>query len=298
MGSDPATLPVSVVGLLVIAALLFLNRRGLVAAVAWVLIGMIYLSELLILRNNEATLGNDAVAVFDLLIYAELLAVSLLPALSVFPVALINCAFILVAIFSLRPPTSETLSQPVFLTNLLVEPLTLQLFVAVVTYLWVASTEREVARADQAELVIALERRAAEERRQLESDIQQLLATLTRVANGDTQARVTLSQDRTLWQVGVSLNTLLARMQGTDAAGYTLRRTEEQVAVLVSLVREARAGQPARWPQPGDSLLDPLIKELANSRLAPAASEPPAPRPPGYSEGNPGSGGKTRPTEG
>ena len=116
----------TVVGLLVIAVLLFLNRRGWVAAVAWLLIALIYLSEILILRNNEATLGTNEVAVFDLLVYAELLAVSLLPSLSVFPVSLCNCAFILVAVFSSQPVTTGPDSQPVLVKNLLVEPLTLQ----------------------------------------------------------------------------------------------------------------------------------------------------------------------------
>jgi hypothetical protein len=295
LGSDPATLPVTVVGLLVIALLLFLNRRGWVAVVAWLLIGMIYLSELLILRNNGATLGTNEVAVFDLLVYAELLAVSLLPALSVFPVALTNCAFIMVAVFTLQPSSSDSISHPAYVTNLLIEPLTLQLFVALVTYLWVASAEREIARADQAEQVADLERRAAEDRRQVDADTQQLLGTLTRVANGDVQARVALSQDRTLWQVGVALNTLLARLQGTDAAEYTLRRTEEEVAVLVGLLRDAKAGRATHWPQPGDSVLAPLIRELVDTRFGPASSRPSTPRMPRLPEDHPGSEGKTRP---
>jgi hypothetical protein len=292
LGSDPATLPTTVIGLLAIAALLFMNRRGWVTAIAWLLIVLIYLSFLLILRNNQSTLGPDEVAVFDLLIYTDLLAVSLLPPLTVFPVALLNSALILVAIFSLRSP-ADAFNQPAFLTNVVVEPLTLQLFVAVVTYLWVASTERALARADQAELMAALERRTAEERRLLEADIQQVQGALTRVANGDVNARVTLSQDRSLWQVGMSLNTLLTRMQGADVANQTLRRTEEEVLLLANVLRDARAGRPARWSLPPGSVLEPLLRELESAR--PPSEQPP--KPPRRFEGGSGSSGRSRPLE-
>ena len=164
---------------------------------------------------------------------------------------------------------------------------------AVVTYLWVASTEREKARADQAELMAALERRSAEDRRQLEVEIQQLLGNLTQVANGDFQTRVTLSQDRSLWRVGMSLNTLIARLQSADVAGQRLRQTEEEVAVLTTMLREARAGYPARWQLPNESLLAPIAREFAGARSP--SSELPGSRQKKPPEGNPGGPGKSHP---
>jgi signal transduction histidine kinase len=297
LSSDPATLPITVVGLLAIGLLLFLNRKGQVAVVAWILIALMYLSVFLIL-HKQGSLDSTNVAVFDLLIYGELLAVSLLPALTVFPVALSNGAFILVAIFSLQP-AANAFSQPAFVTNVVVEPLTLQLFVAVVTYLWVASTEREMARADQAELLAALERREAEARRQLAADSQHLLETLTAAARGDMMARARLSQDHTLWQVGMALNTLLARLQRAQQAESLAQQLSDEVAQAANAVHQAKMSAAPRWPTPTGGLLDPLLKELADLNLPNAASAPPPPpaRPPWLAEDYSRSRTRARPPE-
>lgn len=277
VSSDPTTIPITVVGLAVIALLLFFNRQGWVAGVAWLLIGMIDLSVVLILLRQRG-LNTGEVAIIDLMVYTELIAVSLLPAINVFLVALGNSAFILIAIFVSHPPSSD-FSQPLFITNLVVEPITLQLFVAVVTYLWVASTERAMARADQAELVAALERRRSEERRQLEGDIQQLLETLTRAANGDSSARASLSQDHALWQVGMALNLLLTRMQRGDQSEQTLQHLDVEVSLVVRAIQENKAGRSIRWPAPSGSLLDPIIRELARATSHSTSSEHPSAKP-------------------
>jgi hypothetical protein len=258
----PSVVPITLIGLGILALLLWFNRRGWVAVVAWLLIAVIYLVVVLLVAQQGGVESND-VALFDLLIYAELLAVSLLSPVTVFLVAFANCTFILIAVFALPHPSSS-LSNPTFVTNLLMQPLTLQIFVALVTYLWVRSTERASARADQAELVAALERREVEQHHQLEAEVQSLLETLTRAANGDVHARVTLSQDRTLWRVGSSLNTLLSRLERSEQASQQLQYVEEVLPYLVAALREYKAGRiPSRLPREG-TLLDPLIHELSS----------------------------------
>ena len=274
--SDPSTVPVALGGLVVIALLLFFNRQGWVAGVAWLLIGIIDLNVVLILISAGSMNAGD-VAILDLMVYTELIAVSLLPPVNVFLVALSNSAFILVVTFIARP--SDAFAQPEFVTNLLIEPITLQLFVAVVTYLWVASTERAMARADQAELVASLERRRGEERRQLEDDIQHVLETFTRAANGDSSARVSLSQDRALWQIGMSLNMLLARIQRVDQSEQILQQLDVEVALLVRAIQDNKAGRPAYLPAPSGSLLDPIIRELGSAQSPGNTSEHRSSRP-------------------
>jgi hypothetical protein len=270
VSSDPTTIPITFAGLAVIALLLFFNRQGWVAGVAWLLIGMIDLSVVLILMK-EGKLNTGDVAILDLMVYTELIAVSILPAINVFLVALSNCAFILVLTFIARP-SADAFSQPAFLTNLLIEPITLQLFVAVVTYLWVASTERAMARADQAELVASLERRRGEERHQLEDDIQHLMETLTRAANGDSSARASINQDHALWQISRSLNMLLARVQRVDQSEQTLHHLDVEVSLVLKAIQENKTGRFVHWPAPSGSLLDPIIRELASAQSSTGSS--------------------------
>jgi methyl-accepting chemotaxis protein len=53
----------------------------------------------------------------------------------------------------------------------------------------------------------------AEQKRQHDASIRSIVETHTRVANGDLEARVPLTQDNVLWQISGSLNKLLARLQ-------------------------------------------------------------------------------------
>jgi hypothetical protein len=131
--------------------------------------------------------------------------------------------------------------------DVIVQPVGLQIIVAVVAYLWVRSALRAIARADRAEEVAELQRRDAERTHQLETGMQQLLQTQVRAANGDLMERANLSQDNVLWQVGVSLNMLLTRLQ---RAGREASRAESEnqqlrgeVVRLTKALREARAGR-------------------------------------------------------
>ncbi len=283
--NDPATLPITIVGLLFIGLLLFLNRQGWVSAVVWILVGLLYLSVIAIFRHN-GSLQISSVGVFDILIYAELLVVSLLPAYFVFLVMLSNCTLILLTLFTLAPPNA--FNDPGFVTNLTVGPLVLQVFVAVVTFLWVRSTEREMARADQAELIAIVKRQVEEERSQVEADSRHLLEVLTRVASGDTEARVNLRQDSALWQLGMVLNTFLSRTHNAEHLSRVVQRTKVEADAVAQALREAKAGRPPRLPQTSGSLLDPIIAELTSPRPRKAPSHP-TPKPPWESEGGSGS---------
>ncbi len=96
----------------------------------------------------------------------------------------------------------------------------LLLITAAVLYLWSYSAERAIMRADRAEEIAAFERREKElkekeleQKRQLDTGIQQILQTQVAVANGDLSARAPLGQDHILWQVAGALNNLIARLQ-------------------------------------------------------------------------------------
>jgi hypothetical protein len=164
---------------------------------------------------------------FDLLIEAELFAVSLLPAGYVFLVMCGNILFILANMF--WQPHSQELTH-MFVGNgfllLALRPVMLQIFVAVVSYLWARSATQAFTRADEAEEIAQLEHTLAKQKLQLEQGVQQLSHTLIQAANGDLSARTPLIQDQLLWQVANSLNLLLSRLHHLESVEQDCKRLQ------------------------------------------------------------------------
>lgn len=208
---------------------------------------------------------------FDLMVQAEFVAITLLRPRSVFLMAFLHCTFIIGAILVL-PHSAEF--APIFATNeyeIFLRPITLQIIVAFVTYLWVTSAYQATRRADRAEVIAELERREVERqqqeialKQQLDEGIQQILQTHVQVSNGNFSARAPLKQENVLWRIAYSLNNLLARLQSLHHAEQELQRARSETARLVEMVHRARLGQPTRFERTGTHL-DPLILELAGS---------------------------------
>jgi hypothetical protein len=136
-------------------------------------------------------------------------------------------------------------------------------FAAFIGWLGARSVDAAIARADNAEEIAALEHAIAEQKRQLEEGIQQILTTHVRVANGDLSARAPLAQDHVLWQVAWSLNNLLSRLQKAAQATYQLQRVQQEVDRLAHALQEAQAGRQPIWPAPSGTPVDRLIAVLA-----------------------------------
>lgn len=218
---------------------IILNHFGRKMLVCGLLMIIINLSCSLMLLTIPGGLDVGNLPLFDMLIASELVAVSLLPAENVFLVALLNIFFILVVI-GLQPHTDalDHLLKSGTGYAVLVHPLSLQILVAVVTYLWVRSTQRALTRANRAEEIAALRQREVERKQQLDAEIEHLSRVLARVANGDRAARVTLSQDATLWQLESSFNLLLARL----ARSSQVEQEKQQLqALLASLSKKTRS---------------------------------------------------------
>ena len=245
---SPLALGTVVLGLVICGVAMLFNRGGEAIVSSILLIVVIDLGCGLMLLTSPMGLDVANLPVFDVLIVSELIAVSLLPAASVFPIALGNILFILGDIaFQPHTPALNQLLASGMTYDVIIQPIGLQIIVAVVTYLWVRNALRAIARADRAEEVAELKRRDAQRTHQLETGIQQLLQTQVRAANGDLMARVNLGQDNMLWQVGVSLNMLLTRLQkaGREAsrAEYENQQLRGEVVRLTKALREVRAGR-------------------------------------------------------
>jgi hypothetical protein len=197
--------------------------------------------------------GLDVVnlPVFDILIVSELIAVSLLPAESVFLVALTNALFTFIDITFQH----HTAALSRFLASntgytAIIHPLSLQIIVAVVTYIWVRSTQYAMARADRAEEIAELQKREADRKHQLDTDIEQMSQILVRAANGDRFARINLSQNNVLWRIGNLFNLLLTRQAKANQLEHENQRLRVQIARLTEAMKEVRISSQQEWRQP------------------------------------------------
>jgi hypothetical protein len=246
----------------VVAALL--NRQGWVTAAGYLVV-LVLVAAVAAIFLTAPVVTLDYVPVYDLLTIPLLVAASVLPRGQIFLIAVLNSAFI-VADSTLQPHAHQMdISTPDGL-SLVLRPVILQIILAIVSFLWARSMDRALARADRAEEIAALEHEVAEQKRQLDIGIRQILDTHIRAANGDFSARAPVAQGNALWQIGSSLNNLLSRVQRASTSEYQLRRTEDAIDRLAVALRDARAGRLPMWPAPDGTRVDTLIETIVDRR--------------------------------
>lgn len=160
--------------------------------------------------------------------------------------------------------------------HFMVRPIALMAIVAIASWLWSRSVEQAIIRADRAEEVAVMEHQLAEQKHQLDRGIQSLLETHVRVANGDFSARAATSQDNVLWQIAVSLNNLLARLDKYATIEQRLQHTEQEIDRLVGAMENARAGHGAKWPAASGTRVDRLLIVLTGGAHQPVAGQTPS----------------------
>ena len=160
--------------------------------------------------------------------------------------------------------------------SLLVRPIALELILAVVAYLWVRSMDFALRRADRAEEIAGLQKRELARILALQEGVRQLLDTHVAVANGNFTARVPVLRDQMLWQVGVSLNLLIRRLQSFveqlprgeqqnhQYADWLAWRTSQEAELLANALRQAQRGEQPNWPEPSGTPLDSVVELLQN----------------------------------
>jgi hypothetical protein len=192
-----------------------------------------------------------------------LVAASVLPAWTVFPLALANCGMVL-SIIAFLPHSAAF--NAVLRSNdaqqILAGPLLMQFIVALVAFLWAYSMLNALRRADRAEEIAILEQRELDRQAELEEGVRQLLEVHVRLANGDFQARAPTMRNPLLWSVGNSLNFLIARLSRTARADAILRREEEEAKLLANAIYLARTGHEPSWPAPTGAPLDIVVEAL------------------------------------
>ncbi len=243
-----------------------LNRKGM-TLIAGTIIVVAFQIVLTIIIFTTTPFDEASIQIYDLFIMTELLAVSLLPASSVFLVAIANSCVILGSL--VYEPHTLVLANDLHIQfiPIMIRPIALQFIVAGVAYVWVYSMSVAIMRADRAETVAALEHALVEQKHDLEWGIQQILQTHVTIANGDLNARAPLSQDNSLWQIARALNTLLTRYQRAAVAERELQRAEQAVRFTVSVVQQAEQQQQLPCLTFTHTAIDPLIVALQGKTL-------------------------------
>jgi hypothetical protein len=252
----------------VIIALIF-NRVGLITVAGLLTTAVLIVAVFsAILSAPGGQLSPDYLPSYDILVLAVVVAGSLLNPAAAFFVALFNSAAIAADFLVLQPHTADLTTElnQDGLGLLLGRPIGLEIFVAVVAYLWVSGTLTASRRADQAEAYAALEHAYAQQTRQLQYGVNQILATHVRIANGDLSARAPLTQDNVLWQIAASLNNMVERLRASmgqaaqaGRAAYQLSRTEGEAQRLAQALRDLQQGRQPIWPQPTGTAIDQIL---------------------------------------
>ncbi len=247
---------------------LLLNRMGqtLAAGLVQVVSFEVILTSVILITTP---LNSASMQIFDLFIVGELLAVSLLPVRYGLLVALYNSLFIWLNI-SLQPYTPDMIlvlhSQFI---SIVARTIGLQFMVAGISAIWAYNTTKAISNGGQAEMVAAqLEHALTEQRKELESDIQQILQTYVSVANGNLNARVPLTQDHVLWQTARALNSLLVRLQRASLAEKELHRVQHAVTSTVNIIQKSvQQRQKVHIPFT-QTAIDPLIAAIQGKTFA------------------------------
>jgi hypothetical protein len=213
-----------------------LNRRGQVNQAGLALVAITESPLLALLAfPPHGRLGQAQFDVFYLLAISVLVAAALLPPWTVFAVAGLNALEVIGTVLVLPHNAALqqllTRSDDTFAT--LVQPIALQMIVAVVAYLWVRGLLAALQRAERAEQIADTERAEALVRvRELESGMRRPLPLFALLADSTLiAARAPWMREVLLWQVGTALaalNGITTPSAATEAEGEARTAAREQ----------------------------------------------------------------------
>lgn len=254
------------VALLCYGIAIMCNRKNHLVLAGFLTVLVYTLGLVSFLAASPSGLKTGILPTYDLLLEASLVSVAFFSARGLFIVTAINIAIIIGTILFLpkAPDLAEFLRNDAY--DVIMRPIILQFFSAFIVYVWVNSAYKAILRADRAEEIADLERREVERRqqeieqkKQLDYGIDQILASLNKVANGDTHVKVPLDQNNVLWRVGYSINNLLARIQAFREERAELARTKQVAAVLTEALKQGQLPNFNEWTH---TCLDALVVEL------------------------------------
>ena len=278
------------IGLVILLAFMlisaYLNQKGQVNIAGFIMSAGLTLVIWGLILDQPGGMAPGNLGLFDLLVYPELFAASLLPVNWVFGWALVNSTFVILA-FTHAPRTH--LMAQVLATggaSIIEKPIQLQILVSVVLWLWIRSATNAIKRADRAEEISRLQRVVADQmlekvnqKRQLDAEIQQIELVLDQSAVGNLDARVALQSGNVLWSISGKLNNFISRfkrviqeqrrMQNIISQHEKLYMAEQkyqrlvyEVGLLARTMQQAQSRQQPIQVTPSGTPLDTLLQSI------------------------------------
>ncbi|MBV9711262.1 MAG: hypothetical protein JO011_10160 [Ktedonobacteraceae bacterium] len=220
-------------------------------------------------------LDSFLVPLFSVFTISIILAGSLMPPAAALITGLISCLFIcLVALVSLNPEVYNQGNQIHYqavntVAIAVILPIVIQITVAVIVYVIMRNLLITIRRADRAEEIVALqttivehERERLREQKQLEDALEKIAEVHARIANGDYQARVSLSEGDVFWSIAIPLNNLLNRIQVWKNDSDMLHMTYRAARYIAEQIRVSFQHEQRRDLPLTKTPLDPVIVEV------------------------------------
>ena len=274
--SAPSVAPILVITIGVMWLGVFLNRIGKTITAGILVIIVLEVGLTVNILTHPGGLSPLLMTLFNFFVAPELVAASLIVPWAALPVTLMNC-LITIALITYAPKTPEmvqVLRAGSYSTY--ANAIQIQVMVAVVVFLWVSSTYKEMKRANTAEEVNKLtiemtiqQQAMQQEKQRLEESIQQIVSVHMQVANGNLNARVPLDQQNVLWTIAGSLNNLLARLQSWRQDATQLRQNEQALQQLLYNIQIARRQEKPLQVYTTGTSLDALIQEISKGMTVP-----------------------------
>ncbi len=250
------------------------NRSGKIRIAGVIVVVMIEIGMLLtIVGVPHGQFSSFNLPIFALFIQPLLIAASIFSIELVFPLAAFHIVCICLAL-TFIPKTPELIEhiryEPYTAYGM---PITLQVFAALVSFIWVRSAHEEMHRAETAQEVTRLTQELADQmlatagkQEELERNIEIIRNTLVEVSKGNYQQQVPLTQRDILWPIAFSLNTLINRTRGYREQGQRFEQIDKLLSSLASELRQYRTsrGQSQISVTNSGTGLDLLTVELRN----------------------------------
>ncbi|HEU5375207.1 MAG TPA: hypothetical protein VFV38_07200 [Ktedonobacteraceae bacterium] len=251
----------------------FFNRAGkLLFASVLVIISLEVIETVSGVAGLTSNLGVMELLLIFILIHPLMISALLLPAWGILMVAGVNVvvAALLVYIpFFPRAPELVSFMQRGGRVPLFALPAITLLLCALICFIVITSLQESLKRADKAEEIAKLHeivtKQASQElqaKRQLEGDVREIIAGMTRFANGDNEARIQLEPGCSLWSVASSINNMVGRFVRLREQEQPMQQSFMALKAYMAATQLAKArGVPVILPRTGTEI-DTLIEEL------------------------------------
>lgn len=264
----------------VFLAIVSLNRSQRVIAASLIVVVAAELSVASSFLGN-LPLGDANLRLEQVFVPSALFAVSLLPAGSVFLVALCNITIIVGGILFLphTPALSREMQQNP--AGILLPPVATQLAVAIIAYLWVKGSLRSLARADRAEAISRLEHqiglqllKTSEEKQHLEECIERIVRSHIDTLNNKVVAPLSLSEDtKILWPLVNVITSLQRRLRYSYQIERELRQLRGAVRNYAEFLYQ-HGMEALQYGPRTKTDLDMLLSVIAQSKRPPSVTSP------------------------